>query len=57
MNLIDTKARVSWETRFRTLNVKKIVKLLDNHFVIVDNGGQFEKGKLKKWQNQKKTKS
>ena len=57
MNLIDTKARVSWRTWFRTLNVKKIVKLLDNRFVIVDNGGQFEKGKLKKWQNQKKTKS
>lgn len=57
MNLIDTKARVSWRIWFRTLNVKKIVKLLDNRFVIVDNGGQFEKGKLKKWQNQKKTKS
>lgn len=31
----------------RKLNVKKIVKLLDKHFVIVDNSGQFERGKLR----------
>jgi hypothetical protein len=36
---------------------KKMVKLLDKKSGRVDNGGQFEKGKLKIWQNQKKKKS